>query len=114
MSKLGYYRYGAAGYDFGAGVTTVLAFDHPESVIGIHLTTLESDLTPSADEADLSDVERSYLAVNQEWEVTERGYSAIQSTQPQTVGLWAQRLSCRAGCIYWREVALVERCPAAR
>ena len=46
MSELGYSRYGAGGYDFGAGVTTILARDHPESVIGIHLTTLESDLTP--------------------------------------------------------------------
>ena len=86
MSKLGYSRYGAGGYDFGAGVTTILALDHPESVIGIHLTTLESDLTPVVDDAELSDVERSYLAVNQEWDATERGYSAIQSTKPQTVG----------------------------
>ena len=46
MSELGYSRYGASGYDFGAGVTTILALDHPESMIGIHLTTLESDLAP--------------------------------------------------------------------
>jgi pimeloyl-ACP methyl ester carboxylesterase len=67
MSKLGYSRYGTVGYYFGAGVTTILALDHPESVIGIHLTTLESDLTPAVDDA-------------------ERGYSTIQSTKPQTVG----------------------------
>ena len=46
MIELGYSHYGASGYDFGAGVTTILALDHPESVIGIYLTTLESDLTP--------------------------------------------------------------------
>ena len=86
MSELGYSRYGAGGYDFGSGVTTILALDHPESVIGIYLTTLESDLTPIVDDADLSDVERSYLAVNRGWDVTERGYSAIQSTKPQTIG----------------------------
>jgi pimeloyl-ACP methyl ester carboxylesterase len=86
MSKLGYSRYGAGGYDFGAGVTTMLALDHPESVIGIHLTTLESDLTPMVNDAELSEVERSYLAVNRKWDATERGYSAIQSTKPQTVG----------------------------
>jgi len=86
MSRLGYARYGAAGYDFGAGVTTILALDHPESVIGIHLTTLESDLAPLVDDAALSDAERSYLAVIREWDATERGYSAIQSTKPQTVG----------------------------
>ncbi len=86
MSELGYSRYGAGGNDFGSGVTTLLAFDHPESVIGIHLTTLESDLTPTVDEADLSNAERSYLAVIREWDTTERGYSAIQSTKPQTIG----------------------------
>ena len=86
MSELGYSRYGASGYDFGAGVTTILALDHPESVIGIHLTTLESDLAPVVDDTELSDVERSYLAVSRGWDATERGYSVIQSTKPQTVG----------------------------
>ena len=44
MTALGYSRYGAGGGDFGAGVSTFLALDHPEAVIGIHLTTAE--LTP--------------------------------------------------------------------
>ncbi|HEX4770839.1 MAG TPA: epoxide hydrolase [Bryobacteraceae bacterium] len=86
MSQLGYFRYGAGGNDFGAGVTTILALDHPESVIGIHLTTLESDLAPVVDDADQSDAERSYLAVSRGWDATERGYSAVQSTKPQTIG----------------------------
>ena len=86
MSELSYSRYGASGNDFGAGVTTLLAVDHPESVIGIHLTTLESDLAPIVPGEYLSESERSYLAVNRVWEETERGYSAIQSTKPQTVG----------------------------
>ena len=86
MSELGYSRYGAGGNDFGAGVTTILALDHPESVMGIHLTTLESDLTPAVQDTELSEVERSYLAVARRWEETERGYGAIQSTKPQTVG----------------------------
>ena len=86
MTELGYSRYAAGGYDFGAGVTTLLARVHPESVIGIHLTTLESDLAPLVDDGDLSDEERSYLKVNRAWDLTERGYSAIQSTKPQTIG----------------------------
>jgi pimeloyl-ACP methyl ester carboxylesterase len=86
MAKLCYSHYAAAGYDFGAGVTTLLALDHPESVIGIYLTSLESDLTPIVDDSDLSDAERAYLKVNRAWDETERGYSAIQSTKPQTVG----------------------------
>ena len=86
MNELGYSRYGACGNDFGSGVSTFLALDHPDSVIGLHLTTLESDLTPEVDDAELSDEERSYLAVIRGWDATERGYSAIQSTKPQTVG----------------------------
>jgi pimeloyl-ACP methyl ester carboxylesterase len=86
MSRLGYSRYAAGGYDFGAGVTTLLALGGPESVIGIYLTTLESDLTPATDDSELSGAERSYLAVNRDWDRTERGYSAIQSTKPQTIG----------------------------
>lgn len=86
MTELGYSRYGASGYDFGAGVTTMLALDHPEAVMGIHVTTLESDLAPVVEDAELTDEERAYLAVNRGWDATERGYSAIQSTKPQTVG----------------------------
>jgi len=84
MSKLGYTRYGAGGYDFGAGVSAILAMDYPTSVIGIHLTT--PDIAPVVNNAELSDIERSYVASVREWNATERGYSAIQSTKPQTVG----------------------------
>jgi hypothetical protein len=42
MSGLGYSCYGASGYGFWAEVTTILALEHLESVIGIHPTTLES------------------------------------------------------------------------
>ena len=84
MTGLGYARYGAGGGDFGAGVSTFLALDYPESVIGIHLTTPE--LTPEVADTALSEAERSYLAVRCGWDAVERGYSAIQSTKPQTVG----------------------------
>jgi pimeloyl-ACP methyl ester carboxylesterase len=84
MNELGYARFGAGGGDFGAGVSTFLALDHPASVIGLHLTTPE--LAPEVDDASLSDVERSYLAVRGAWDAVERGYSAIQSTKPQTIG----------------------------
>jgi len=74
MTELGYSRYGAGGNDFGSGVSTFLAVDHPESMMGIHLTTLESDLAPRWTTRKLSDMERSYLAVSRGWDVTERGY----------------------------------------
>jgi pimeloyl-ACP methyl ester carboxylesterase len=79
MSEFGCSRYGASGYDFGSGVTTILALDHPESVMGIHLTTLESDLAPVVNDAELSEFERSYLAVIRRWDATKRGNCTIFS-----------------------------------
>src|SRR5438094_5747839 len=58
-------------------------FHYNKSLLAI---ALESDIAPVVDDAELSDVERSYLAVSRGWDATERGYSAIQSTKPQTVG----------------------------
>ena len=85
MRGLGYARHGAGGGDFGAGIATVMALDCPESLLGIHLSNLE--LSPHVEDAarPLSDAERSYLAQRDLWDQAERGYSAIQSTKPQTL-----------------------------
>jgi pimeloyl-ACP methyl ester carboxylesterase len=85
MHGLGYERYGAGGGDFGAGVASVMALDQPDRMIGIHLSTLE--LSPVIDDRSpsLSDAERAYLADRAAWDARERGYSAIQSTKPQTL-----------------------------
>jgi pimeloyl-ACP methyl ester carboxylesterase len=86
MRALGYERYGAGGGDFGAGVTTLMALDQPQPLIGIHLSNLE--LSPYLGEGTrpLSPAERAYLAQRQDWDSRERGYTAIQSTKPQTLG----------------------------
>jgi len=86
MQGLGYERYGAGGGDFGAGVSSVMALDEPDRMLGIHLSNLE--LSPVVDETSrpLSDSERAYLADRDAWDSRERGYSAIQSTKPQTLG----------------------------
>jgi pimeloyl-ACP methyl ester carboxylesterase len=86
MQGLGYERYGAGGGDFGAGVATHMAIEGPASMIGIHLTTME--LSPPAGEGTrpLTDAESAYVATVRTWDEVERGYSAIQSTRPQTLG----------------------------
>lgn len=86
MQGLGYERYGACGGDFGAGVATHMALMEPERVIGIHLSTPE--LTPyiGPDSPPLTPEEQAYVAHVQRWDETERGYSAVQSTRPQTLG----------------------------
>src|SRR5258708_7545079 len=88
MQGLGYERYGAGGGDFGSGVTTLMAIENPAPLIGIHLTTMEPDLWPPLGEEtrSLTDAEIAYLAQVRKWVEAEQGYSAIQSTRPQTLG----------------------------
>jgi pimeloyl-ACP methyl ester carboxylesterase len=83
MRGLGYERYGAGGGDFGAGVASFMAIDDPAAVLGVHLTNLE--LAPP-DTGGLTDAEQAYAEQQRGWTEVERGYSAIQSTKPQTVG----------------------------
>ena len=85
MSGLGYERYGAGGGDFGAGVTTLMALDEPRRMIGIHLSNLELSPWMGEGSRPLSSAERAYLAQRQRWDESERGYSSIQSTKPQTL-----------------------------
>ena len=86
MRGLGYTRYGAGGGDFGAGVATFMALDDPGPMIGVHLSNLEIPPYTGPGSVPLSEAEKAYLTQNQRWSDAERGYSAIQSTKPQTVG----------------------------
>ncbi|HET7900971.1 MAG TPA: epoxide hydrolase [Candidatus Nanopelagicales bacterium] len=86
MQGLGYDRYGATGGDFGAGVATAMALTDPDRMIGIYLSTTEVLPFLGAGSAPLTHEERTYLDHLARWDETERGYSAIQSTRPQTLG----------------------------
>ncbi len=86
MGGLGYPRYGAGGGDFGAGVATHLALAEPSSILGLHLTTPEMWPPLGEGAAPLTEAEHAYVAQVQRWDEVERGYSAIQSTRPQTLG----------------------------
>ena len=86
MRHLGHDRYAVHGGDFGAGVATYLALDHPDAVLGIHLSTPELSAVRGPSSPPLTEPERDYLARNGAWAEVERGYSSIQSTKPQTVG----------------------------
>jgi pimeloyl-ACP methyl ester carboxylesterase len=85
MRGLGYSRYAAGGGDFGAGIATFMAFDEPAALIGLHLTNLELSPYTGPGSSPLSDREQDYLAQTRLWDETERGYTAIQSTKPQTL-----------------------------
>ena len=81
MQGLGYERYGAGGGDWGAAVTTYMALQQPERLLGIHLSNLDNAPPPTPP---LSEAERAFLAATEHWDATQRGYSFIQGTKPQT------------------------------
>lgn len=85
MRGLGYQRYGAHGSDFGSAVTTFMALDDPEPLIGLHLANLDLAPYTGPGSRPLSPAEQAYLAQYQRWRDDDRGYGAIQSTRPQTV-----------------------------
>jgi pimeloyl-ACP methyl ester carboxylesterase len=85
MRGLGYERYGAHGADWGAAVSTFMALDDPEPMIGLHLANLDNAPYTGPGSRPLSDAERAYVADFQRWLDEERAYGAIQSTRPQTL-----------------------------
>ena len=86
MQGLGYDRYIAHGGDFGAGIASYMAITQPDRLIGIHLSTAELAPYTGPGAPPLTAAEREYLEHLNRWSEHERGYSAIQSTKPQTVG----------------------------
>ncbi|NMI02200.1 alpha/beta fold hydrolase [Pseudonocardia acidicola] len=85
MDRLGYTRYGAQGGDWGSMVTAALGTGDPEHVAGIHLTM---PLAPRPDDDDrpLTEAEQQAAADRQQFLRLGTGYSAEQSTRPQTLG----------------------------
>src|SRR5205085_5529565 len=67
-------------------VATYMALDDPERVIGLHLTNFEIPAYAGPGSEPLSEAEKAYLERTRAWADVERGYSAIQSTKPQTLG----------------------------
>lgn len=86
MQGLGYERYGAHGGDFGAGVATHMALLQPERMLGIHVSTPEMWPYTGPGSPPLTPQEQAYVDRVARWDATERGYSAVQSTRPQTLG----------------------------
>ncbi|WP_243348565.1 epoxide hydrolase family protein [Parabacteroides sp. FAFU027] len=85
--KLGYAKFAAAGGDMGSGITRYMALNHPELLIGIHLTDIGiiRPLLMETDESKLSAIEIAYKRTAQQWIAQEGGYMSIQSTKPQTL-----------------------------
>jgi pimeloyl-ACP methyl ester carboxylesterase len=85
MSRLGYAQFGAQGGDWGSSITTSLAQRHPDRLLGIHLTPPLAAPDPATFD-DQTEAERAALAALDHAAAWEDGYSAQQSTKPQTIG----------------------------
>jgi pimeloyl-ACP methyl ester carboxylesterase len=85
MAGLGYERYGAQGSDWGTSISTVLAQQDPEHVVGIHLTPPLAPPDPATLD-DLTDRERAALAAIEHSAEWDSGYSQEHATRPQTIG----------------------------
>lgn len=84
MDRLGYERFAAQGGDWGSMITSALGTAAPEMLIGIHLTMA---LAPKPDDAEaLSAQEKADIRFSKEFSRYGSGYSAEQSTRPQTIG----------------------------
>jgi epoxide hydrolase len=85
-ARLGYDRYGAHGGDWGSPITMHLAAHDPEHVAGIHLTMPVVPPAVFAELGELTASEQAVLARFAEYRQTGSGYSAQQSSRPQTLG----------------------------
>ena len=85
MGRLGYQRYGAQGGDWGSAISRELGVIVPERMIGVHLNMLSPYVSGDLP-ADLSDSDRARVERLRRFRLAGTGYSAIQSTRPQTVG----------------------------
>jgi pimeloyl-ACP methyl ester carboxylesterase len=83
MHRLGYDRYGAQGGDWGSGVSRTLGILEPEHVVGVHVNFLP--VRPTGDRSELSESDQGRLRKNKNFLGAGSGYSALQSTRPQTV-----------------------------
>jgi pimeloyl-ACP methyl ester carboxylesterase len=63
-----------------------MAVENPAPMIGIHLTTMELRPPTGQGTRPLTEAENAYVTRLGQWDEVERGYSAIQSTRPQTLG----------------------------
>lgn len=87
MRELGYDRFAAQGGDFGANVSTVLAWKHPDRVIAFHLNYIP-DYRPHVDAtAPMTEEERASKIAEERWLQEKGAYDHVQAIQPQTLAM---------------------------
>ena len=86
MELLGYDRYFAHGGDYGSAISSRMAMNHPDRVIGLHLNFIVGKPADLANPmAGLSEREIAEQVWKREYDARESGYQAIQGTKPQSL-----------------------------
>jgi pimeloyl-ACP methyl ester carboxylesterase len=81
---LDYRRFGAHGGDIGGMVANRLALEHPERLLGIHVTrAADPYVGPGA--APLTGAEQALRPARARWHEAEGGYAHLQRTRPQSL-----------------------------
>ncbi|WP_028045533.1 epoxide hydrolase family protein [Cellulomonas sp. URHE0023] len=84
MTRLGYPRFMAAGSDWGTSISTSIALQVPERLVGIHL--VPPLVGPPHATVELTADERSALTDLDERSRAGSAYSEVHRTRPQTLG----------------------------
>ncbi len=88
MDALDYRRFGLQGGDFGANISSRLAFLHPERVVGLHLNYIPGSYRPYLAPGDaLSPAEEKFQRDDDAWYDADGAYAHVQRTRPQTLAV---------------------------
>ncbi len=86
MDALGYRRFGLQGGDFGANISSRLAFLHPDRVAGLHLNYIPGSYRPHLEPGGtLSPAEEKFQRDDEAWYDADGAYAHVQRTRPQTL-----------------------------
>ena len=86
MELLGYDQYFAQGGDYGSAISSRMAMNHPERVMGLHLNFIVGRPPDMANPmAGLSEAEVAEQVWKRNYDAHESGYQAIQGTKPQSL-----------------------------
>ncbi|HKO01185.1 MAG TPA: epoxide hydrolase [Thermoanaerobaculia bacterium] len=87
MRNLGYARYGVQGGDFGASISTRLAWKRPDEIIGMHLNYIPGSYAPSTLSDPPNQEEQAFIFSTWAWESDHGAYAHLQKKTPQTAAV---------------------------
>ncbi len=83
-AELGYAKYGTQGGDWGGIITSIMAAEHRDAIIGAHLNFIVATPTPEQAHADEA---KPYLENAAAIQRNETGYNVTQSTKPMSLAI---------------------------